>query len=143
MHEQIYRWQNMAKARLHHVLRRCFNQQTRNNIKGWQRSARKHMSKALTLVHGTYSAKEIVANLRTRIPKHVEILMVHSSYDRLLPMYRGGPQELIDELIAYCGKNLTLVMPAFVLGGRLYGKKQYFSTHPFRLLSAPSRTRFV
>ncbi len=102
MHERIYRWQNLAKARLHHVLRRCLSQERRNKIKSWQRSARKHMGKALTLMHGTYSAKEIVDNLRNRIPQHAEILMVHGSYDRLLPMYRGGPKDLIDELISFC-----------------------------------------
>jgi aminoglycoside 3-N-acetyltransferase len=96
------------------------------------------MARALTLLHGTYSAKEIVDDLKMRIPKDAEILMVHSSYDRLLPMYRGGPQNLINELIAYCGKDLTLVMPAFVLGGRLYDKKQYFSTHAFDVKRTPS-----
>ena len=96
------------------------------------------MAKALTLLHGSYSAKEIVDDLRTRIPEDAQILMVHSSYDRLLPMYRGGPKDLINELMAFCGKDLTLVMPAFVLGGRLYDKKQYFSTHAFDVKKTPS-----
>src|SRR5713101_2254654 len=115
MHEGIYRWQNTAKARLHYVLRRCLSQERRNDIKRWQRSARKRMTKVLTLLHGTYSAKEIVDDLKTRIPKDAEILMVHSSYDRLLPMYECGPQDLVKELIAFCGTDRTLVMPAFVL----------------------------
>jgi len=96
------------------------------------------MAKALTVLHGTYSAKEIVDDLKTRIPKDTEILMVHSSYDRLLPMYRDSPSDLINELIAFCGKDLTLVMPAFVLGGRLYDKKQYFGTHAFDVKRTPS-----
>ncbi len=138
MNERIYLWQNTAKARLHHVLRRCLSQERRNDLKRWQRTARKRMARALTLLHGTYSAKEIVDNLKSRIPKHTEILMVHSSYDRMLPMYKGGPQDLIDELMAFCGQDLTLVMPTFVLGGRLYDKKQYFATHPFDVMRTPS-----
>jgi aminoglycoside 3-N-acetyltransferase len=96
------------------------------------------MAKALTLLHGSYSAKEIIDNLKIRIPKDAQILMVHSSYDRLLPMYKGGPKDLIDELMAFCGKDRTLVMPAFVLGGRLYDKKQYFSTNAFNVNKTPS-----
>lgn len=138
MHDRISLWQNAAKARLHYLLRRCLSQRNRNYIKGWQRSARKRMSKALSLLHGTYSAKEIVEDLKVRIPADAEILMVHSSYDRLLPMYSGGPQELIYELISLCGKNRTLVMPAFVLGGRLYEKKEYFRTHAFDVRKTPS-----
>jgi aminoglycoside 3-N-acetyltransferase len=96
------------------------------------------MANALTLLHGTYSAREVVDDLKRRIPQNAEILMVHSSYDRLLPMYSGGPQDLIRELITLCGRDLTLVMPAFVLGGRLYDKKGYFATHPFDVKRTPS-----
>jgi aminoglycoside 3-N-acetyltransferase len=138
MHKRVYLWQNAAKARVHHAMRRCLSQERRNVIKGWQRSARKRMAKALTLLHGNYSAREIVNDLKDRIPSGTKILMVHSSYDRLLPMYKGSPQDLVNELIAFCGKNRTLVMPAFVLGGRLYDKKQYFRTHAFDVKKTPS-----
>jgi aminoglycoside 3-N-acetyltransferase len=138
MHERIFVWQNAAKARVHHVVRRCLSQERRNVIKAWQRSARKRMAKVLTMLHGNYSAREIVDDLKARIPSGTEILMVHSSYDRLLPMYKGSPQDLVNELIAFCGKDRTLVMPAFVLGGRLYDKKQYFRTHAFDVKKSPS-----
>jgi aminoglycoside 3-N-acetyltransferase len=138
MRDRLYLWQNAAKARLHYVLRRCLSQKKRNHIKGWQRSARKRMGRALTFLHGTYSARDIVEELKARIPQDAEIVMVHSSYDRLLPMYSEGPQQLVNELIAFCGKDRTLVMPAFVLGGRLYDKKEYFRTHAFDIRKTPS-----
>lgn len=138
MGETLYLWQNAAKARLHYVLRRCLSQEKRNALKGWQKSARKRMARVLTLVHGTYSAKEIVGDLKARVPGNAEILMVHSSYDRLLPMYKGSPQDMVNELITWCGKDRTLVMPAFVLGGRLYDKKEYFGRHPFDVKRTPS-----
>ncbi|MGH7782230.1 MAG: AAC(3) family N-acetyltransferase [Candidatus Binatia bacterium] len=96
------------------------------------------MAKVLALVHGTYSAAELVNELKSRIPADAEIVMLHSSYDRLLPMYKGSPQDLVNELISFCGKGRTLVMPAFVLGGRLYDKKEYFRTHAFDVKRTPS-----
>jgi len=96
------------------------------------------MGKVFRLLHGAYSAKELVSDLQTRVAGNFEILMVHSSYDRLLPMYKGSPQNLINELMAFCGENRTLVMPAFVLGGRLYDKKEYFRTHNLDISRTPS-----
>ena len=96
------------------------------------------MSGVFSLLYGGYSAKELVDELKTKIPRDFEILMVHSAFDRLLPMYTGSPRDLVNELIAFCGKTRTLVMPAFVLGGRLYDKKEYFRTHAFDVNKTPS-----
>jgi aminoglycoside 3-N-acetyltransferase len=53
-------------------------------------------------------------------------------------MYKGSPQDLVNELITFCGKSRTLVMPAFVFGGRLYDKKEYFRIHSFNVRRTPS-----
>jgi aminoglycoside 3-N-acetyltransferase len=90
------------------------------------------------MMYGRYSAGELVKQLRNRVPDNFDILMVHSSYDRLLPMYTGSPQDLVKELIAFCGKDRTLAMPAFMLGGRLYNKQEYFSTRAFDVNRTPS-----
>jgi aminoglycoside N3'-acetyltransferase len=89
------------------------------------------MSKVFSVVHGTYTAKELVGALSARFPDDFEILMVHSSYDHLLPMCSSSPLDVVKELIAYCGRKRTLVMPAFFLGGRLRDKKGYYSRHVF------------
>lgn len=138
MLDRIYLWQNAAKARVHYVLRSCLSQEKRNDIKEWQRFARRRVSGVFSLLYGTYSAKELVDELRIRVPSNFEILMVHSAFDRLLPMYTGSPRDLVNELIAFCGKTRTLVMPAFVLGGRRYDKKEYFRTHAFDVNKTPS-----
>ncbi len=57
--------------------------------------------------------------------------MVHSAYDRLLPMYTGTPHEIVRQLIGLCGTSRTLVMPAFVLGGRSYNPAAYYESHVF------------
>lgn len=76
--------------------------------------------------------------MRNRVPEDFDILMIHSSYDALLPMYRGNPRELVEGLLRFCGKDRTLAMPAFVLGGKLYDKKAYFSSRPFDCRKTPS-----
>src|SRR5271167_1999202 len=138
MLDSLHVWQNAAKARMHYVLRRCLGQKSRPTLKKGQGTATTRMSKVYSICYGTYTARELVEELRTRIPDNAEILMVHSSYDRMLPMFRGTPQDLVDALIRFCGKDRTLVMPAFVLGGRLYDKKDYFQKHAFDVKRTPS-----
>jgi len=134
----LYRWQNAAKARAHTLLRRWFSQETRADLKKWQGQARKRVTRFLPLIHGTYSAKEVIADLKNHIPQHFEILMVHSAFDRMQPMYQGTALDLLKELVEYCGKERTLAMPAFMLGGRLYDKATYFGSHNFDVKRTPS-----
>jgi aminoglycoside 3-N-acetyltransferase len=124
-------WQNTAKARIYYALRRCLSQRSRDQLKLWQRRTRKKMGRALCLFYGKYSAAELVMELKAKVPSDCEILMVHSSYDNLLPMYSGAPQEILDELIASCGDRCTLAMPAFCLGGRLRDKRAYYEKNVF------------
>lgn len=138
MSHTIYLWQNAIRARLHHALRRCLSQGSRSTLKVWRGKARKRVSWALPLLYGHYNAREIVKELSLRIPKDFEILMVHSAYERLLPMYSGTPQELVNELLAFCGMSRTLVMPTFVLGGRFYDKVAYFKNRAFDVSRTPS-----
>ncbi len=67
-----------------------------------------------------------------------EILMVHSSFDGFLPMYKGSAKDLVSALIDFCGPNRTLVMPSFVMGGRTYDTAAYFRSRPFDVRRTPS-----
>lgn len=91
-----------------------------------------------SILYGSFGAKELVSSLETKIKDEFDVLMVHSSYDNLLPMYSGTPQQVVDELVAYCGPNRTLVMPAFFLGGRLRDKRSYYRTNVFDVRKTPS-----
>ena len=53
-------------------------------------------------------------------------------------MYSGTPEELINELIAFCGSKRTLAMPTFFLGGRTYDSIGYYRTRPFDVRRTPS-----
>jgi len=127
-----------ARAHVYFLLRRVFSQSQRDTLKRRLVTFRRRLNKAYIVIYGQYTAKELVGELKNRVRDDWEILMVHSSYDHLLPMFLGRPQDLVNELIAFCGKDRTLVMPTFVLGGRLYDKEQYFSTHAFDLRRTPS-----
>ena len=90
------------------------------------------------LRHGQYTAKDLVDQITQRITGDFEILMVHSAYDRLLPMYSGKHQDIIQELVNFCGKDRTVVMPAFVLGGKAGDPIEYYKTHNFDAKRTPS-----
>jgi aminoglycoside 3-N-acetyltransferase len=124
-------WATMVRSQLYFALRRSLTQRQRNALKRQIAASRRRFGRLYVGLYGQYTAKEIVASLGSRITDEFDILMVHSAYDGLLPMYRGTPQELIGELLAFCGPRRTLAMPAFVLGGRLYNKREFFKTRPF------------
>ena len=123
--------QSAIKGQLYYLLRRCLSQDTRDQAKEWARAMRNRFARFLPLIYGHYSARDLVQNLNSGIVEEFDILMVHSSYDHLLPVYSGRPQDIVNELIAYCGPNRTLVMPAFFLGGRHRDKKSYYKAHAF------------
>ena len=130
-------WKTDIKSQLYIATRRLISQRKRDALKRRVITFRKRLSGVYLMLYGRHSARELVEQLKTRVPDDFEVLMIHSAYDRLLPMYQGGPQDLVNELIAFCGKDRTLAMPTFSLGGRLYNK-DYFRTHPFDVKRTPS-----
>jgi len=125
-------------AQLYFALKRSLTQSQRDMLKRRLAAGRKRFKQAYWLAYGKFNAKQLVEDLKGRVMEDFEILMVHSSYDGLLPTYQGNPQELVNELLAFCGRDRTLAMPAFVLGGRLYDKRKYFSSRPFDVRRTPS-----
>jgi aminoglycoside 3-N-acetyltransferase len=69
--------------------------------------------------------------------------MVHSSFDSLLPMYKGTAKDLVDGLIEFCGPNRSLVMPSFIMGGRTYDAAAYYQNKPFDVRRTPSEMGLV
>jgi aminoglycoside 3-N-acetyltransferase len=129
---------NTVKSRLFYTAQRVLSQERRNQIKHWLASRRKEWARLYVLRHGQFTARDLVDQIRQRIKGDFEILMVHSAYDRLLPMYSGKHQEIIQELLSLCGKDRTLVMPAFVLGGKSGDPLEFYKTHSFDAKRTPS-----
>jgi aminoglycoside 3-N-acetyltransferase len=129
--QKLYTLENQAKARLYYLLRSNLSQSQRTAMKKMLADSRKRFRKLHLLRYGHFTAKELVDELRRRINFDFDILMVHSAYDRLLPMYSGTPKQLISELIGFCGEKRTLAMPAFFLGGRRYNALEYYKSNAF------------
>jgi aminoglycoside N3'-acetyltransferase len=134
---------NVVRAGVRAALRRALSQERRTELKRLQGLARKRFAPVLSLVHGNFTTEELVAELVRHLPRDFEILMVHSSFDGFLPMYKGSAKELVSALINFCGPDRTLVMPSFVMGGRTYDTSTYFRSRPFDVRHTPSEMGLV
>jgi aminoglycoside 3-N-acetyltransferase len=129
---------NAVRGGVRALLRRTLSQERRTQLKRMHGIARKRLSPVLSFVHGTFGTDALRADLMRRLPSDFEVLMVHSAYDMLLPMYKGSASELLAALIDICGPERTLVMPSFVMGGRTFDAKTYFQSRPFDVRRTPS-----
>jgi aminoglycoside 3-N-acetyltransferase len=139
----VSRGLSVVRAGVRATLRRTLSQDRRTELKRLQGVARKRFAPVLSRVHGTFSTEELVAELARRLPPDFEILMVHSSFDGFLPMYKGRAKDLVSALIDLCGPERTLVMPSFVMGGRTYDTAAYFQSRPFDVRRTPSEMGLV
>jgi aminoglycoside 3-N-acetyltransferase len=139
----VYRGLGVVRGGVRAILRRALSQERRTELKRLQGATRKRFAPVLSLVHGTFSTEELVAELARRLPPDFEILMVHSSLDGFLPMYKGNAKDLVKALIDFCGPDRTLVMPSFVMGGRTYDASAYFQSRPFDVRRTPSEMGLV
>jgi aminoglycoside 3-N-acetyltransferase len=134
---------NVVRAGVRSGIRRVLSQERRSELKRLQGAARKRLSPMLTVVHGSFGTKELVAELKKRLPDDFEILMVHSSFDQFQPMFKGTAKELVSCLIELCGPQRTLVMPSFVMGGRNYDAAEYYRSKPFDVRTTPSEMGLI
>ena len=132
-----------VRAGVRAMLRRTLSQERRSELKRLQGQVRKRFAPVISLVNGTFTTEKLLANLTERLPREFEILMVHSSFDGLLPMYKGSANDLVSALIELCGPDRTLVMPAFVMGGRTYDTSAYFRSRPFDVRRTPAEMGLV
>jgi len=98
------------------------------------------LSPVLRLIHGTFTTSDLIREIDYRLDKDWQILMVHSSVNNLLPMYKGSALELLRALIEYCGPERTLVMPAFNFGENGEGIRETLKRNPrYDILRTPSQ----
>ena len=94
-------------------------------------AARAKATPLLKLVHGTFDAPALCADLAAHIGADYDCLMVHSSVNKLAPMYQDGPLDLVKALLRMVGPARTLVMPAFYFGDpRLGGLIETLTARP-------------
>src|SRR5580698_5946186 len=90
---------SMIRGEIRATIRRHVSQERRTELKRLQGVARKRLAPVLSLVHGSFTTADLIAELERRLPSDFEILMVHSSFDAFLPMYRGTAKELVQGLV--------------------------------------------
>lgn len=83
--------------------------------------ARQKLHPVMRAIHGTFGAEELRAHLKERIGTDYEVLMVHSSVNHMKPMFNDGPLDFVKMLMAFCGPERTLAMPAFFFGDPAIG----------------------
>ncbi len=77
-------------------------------------------------LYGTTDDEDIFNHILKKLDGKFDILMIHSSFNNMIPMYTGNLNKLISMIISYCErKNITLVMPAF-FDGTNYQAKEYY-----------------
>jgi aminoglycoside 3-N-acetyltransferase len=109
-------------------------------LRGFYLQTRGRVAPVLRLVHGTFGVDDLRQHLEQRVGRGFEVLMVHSSVNGMRPMFTGSPLELVRMLIAYCGTDRTLAMPAFYFGEGDLGAYATFQRNPrFDLQRTPSQ----
>lgn len=116
------------KDRIAVVLINLFSKKLKNKIKNKILHFKRKYSKVVIFFNGSFTANNLISEIEDKIGSHpFDILMVHSSLNNLIPMYQGNVKDLLDALIKYSEeKEITLVMPAFMLGNKNSGAEDYF-----------------
>jgi aminoglycoside 3-N-acetyltransferase len=129
-----------VQATLYNAIRRTLSQEQRGRVKRYQQRVRNRLQWYYRMRYGTYSADELRADVSRRVGSDFEILMVHSAFDGMTPMFRGSVVDLKHMLIGMCGADKTLVMPAFFFGGSDFDPVRYYREKPvFDIRKTPSQ----
>jgi aminoglycoside 3-N-acetyltransferase len=139
----VAKTRGIVRAAIRSNLKRFLSQERRTELKRMQGNVRKRIAPVLSVIHGRFGTPELMEELSRRLPADFEILMVHSSFDTFLPMYKGNAKELVAALIEFCGPNRTLVMPSFIMGGRSYDAAAYYEKRPFDVRTTPAEMGLI
>ena len=78
------------------------------------------------LLYGTANDEEIFNNILQKLNGKIDILMIHSSLNGMVPMYTGSLNKLLSIILNYCKQNnITLAMPTFFSGSNWEAKEYY------------------
>lgn len=120
---------------------KTLNPQQFESVRNFYYGLRGRLSPLFKYVYGTFDSADLRKHLETKLGNDFEILMVHSSVNHMLPMYTDTALDFVKALIAFCGSDKTLVMPAFYFGDPNIGSvNDTFAKNPrFDLKRTPSQ----
>lgn len=129
----------MIRAATYALLRNYLPQDARNTIKARMGAMRSRLAPLYRALYGVFDAGELRAHLSANLPSDFDILMVHSSMDAMVPMYRDTVFDLMTVLLDLVGPDRTLAMPAFFFGGASYSPEEHYRRIPlFDARATPS-----
>ncbi len=131
------------KAILYYLVRKLFSPGYRNKLKITKYNLQKKLTPYYRWRYGNFTAAELEMELKSKLPRQYQSLMIHSAHSSLLPMYSGSLSELLQVFLNLGDGQRTLVMPAFFFGERKYNFDiaGYFQDKPFfDVEKTPSQT---
>jgi len=128
------------KIFIYNLIRRFFPQESRNQIKKILLPVNYKIRKVLNIFYGQVKNEELFNNITNKLGNDYDILMIHSSFNDMLPMYTDNLKLFLNKLIEYCTiNNITLAMPAFILGDENYNLSKYYNTNSFDVNKSKSQ----
>jgi aminoglycoside N3'-acetyltransferase len=117
---------------LYNFLRKVLKQNSRDSIKSSIFKIRNRYKNILRFIYGTANDDDIFNNIREKLGDGFDVLMIHSSFNDMIPMYTGNLNKLLSEIISFCEQNnITLAMPAFFFGADNFNAKEYYKKNSF------------
>jgi len=128
------------KVFFYNLIRRFFPQEYRNHLKKVLLQVNFRIRKVLIVFYGKVNNEELLKNITQKLGIGYDILMIHSSFNDMLPMYTDNLKLFLNKLIEYCSiNNITLAMPAFILGDENYDLAKYYSKNFFDVNKSKSQ----
>lgn len=125
---------------IYNLLRKFLSQESRNKLKSSLFKLKVKNKKLLQFVYGVAGDDELFDHLVKKLGDNYDILMIHSSFNNMLPMYIGNLKKFLNKLVAYCDKNsITLAMPAFFFGAENFDPAKYYEENEFNVISTHSQ----
>jgi aminoglycoside N3'-acetyltransferase len=131
---------------LYDLIRKIFPQKTRNKFKHWLRFLKNYSRPLILLIYKTLDDDEIFEHIKNKLEAEpdFEILMIHSSYENMKPVYNGNINNFLKKLIGYCNqKNITLAMPAFTFFENNQKTIDYYNKHFFDVKKSISKMGLI
>lgn len=126
------------------TIRKKLSQETRNRLKKTLLHLRRSNQYLYIAIYGHVNNDKLFEHIKDKLGNDYEILMLHTSYNAMMPMYNDNPKELIDLLIGYCIQNdITIVMPTFYLGINGFKPGEYYLRRNFIVKTSPSQTGYL
>jgi len=128
------------KVFFYNLIRRFFPQEYRNHLKKVLLQVNFRIRKVLIVFYGKVNNEELLKNITQKLGIGYDVLMIHSSFNDMLPMYNDNLKLLLNKIIEYCKlNNITLAMPAFILGDENYDLAKYYSKNFFDVNKSKSQ----